>query len=72
MKIDKLRIDYQAFKLQGTDTQSDGLEDLGDDCNVRMRSRAGSVVPPACDRRQPLAPGAIGKPRDLKGDLASS
>ena len=47
-------------------------EDLGDDCTVNMRSQAGLVVSPVCERRQPLAPRATGKPRDLKGDLASS
>jgi hypothetical protein len=58
--------------FKGTDTQSDGLEYLGDDCNVKVRSRAGLVVSPACEHRQLLAPRAIGKPRDLKGDPASS
>ena len=58
--------------FKGTNTQSEGLEDLGDYCNVKMRSRAGLVLSPACECRQPLAPREIGKPRDLKGDLASS
>ena len=62
--------------LKGTVTQSDGPEDLSDECTVKMRSQAGLVVSPACARRQPSAPRVIGnqlgEPRDLKGDLVSS
>ena len=52
--------------------QSDRLEDLVDECNVKMRSQANSVVSPACERRQPLAPREMGKPINPKGDLAST
>ena len=41
---------YGGFK--GTTFQSTGLADLGDDCTVKMRSQAGLVVSPACERRQ--------------------
>ena len=58
--------------FKGTITPSDGLEDLGDDCTVKMRSQTGLVVSPACERRQPLAPRVTGEPRDLKDDVASS
>jgi hypothetical protein len=59
-----------SFFYWGTVTQSDGKEDLGDNCTVKMRSQAGLVVSLACERRQPVAPRATGKPRDLKDDLA--
>jgi hypothetical protein len=58
--------------FKGTVTQTDRPEDLGDDCNVKMRSQAGLVLSSACERQQPSAPIAMGKPRDLKGELASS
>jgi hypothetical protein len=53
------------------DTGRDRLEHLGDNCTVKMRSQAGLVVSPACERRQPSAPRVTGKPGDLKDDLAS-
>ena len=61
---------YWGF--QGHSHPSDEPEDLGDGCTVKMRLQAGLVVSPAFERRQPLAPKVTGKPRDLKGDLASS
>ena len=36
--------------VKGTVTQADRLEDLGDNCNVKMRSQAGLAVSPACDQ----------------------
>ena len=66
-----------GFFFKGTVTQSDGLEDLGDDCKVKMRSQAGLAVSPASERRQPLAPRAMGKPSratlpPLKGVCATT
>ena len=59
---------------KGTVTQSDGLEDLVDDCSIKMRLRAGFVVSPACEDQhwQLLAPTVTDKSKDLKGDPSSS
>ena len=49
--------------------KSDGLEDLDDDCTVKMRLQAEFVVSPACKLRQPSTSRVTCEPGDLKGDL---